>query len=125
MADRDKSVLQHIRSHCDDIEGFIERFGEDYDVFTSDKAYFNAVSMGILQIGELAGSLSEEYRAKTCGTIPWSNIKGMRNIVAHDYGSVDEGLLWETATEDIPVLLAFCNSELERMNKAKDGAAHL
>ena len=122
MANRDQSVLQHIKTHCNDIAGFIERFGKDFGIFTSDKAYFNAVSMGILQIGELSGCLSEEYRAKTCGTIPWSNIKGMRNIVAHDYGSVDEGLLWETATEDIPVLLAFCSAELERMSKAKDGS---
>lgn len=76
--------------------------------------------MGILQIGELAGSLSEAYRARTSETIPWSNIKGMRNIVVHNYGSVDEGLLWETAMKDIPVLLAFCNAELERMNQAKD-----
>ena len=121
MADRDQSVLQHIKLHCDDIEEFIVRFGKDYDIFTSDKAYFNAVSMGILQIGELAGSLSEEYRAKTSKTIPWSNIKGMRNIVAHDYGSIDEELLWETATEDIPILLSFCNAELERMSKNKDG----
>lgn len=120
MANRDQNVLQHIKLHCDDIEGFIVRFGKDYDIFTSDKAYFNAVSMGILQIGELAGSLSEEYRAKTSKTIPWSNIKGMRNIVAHDYGSVDEELLWETATEDIPILLSFCNAELERMSKTKD-----
>ena len=121
MANRDQSVIQHIKSHCVDIEGFIRRFGKDYDIFTSDKAYFYAVSMGILQIGELAGSLSEEYRTKTSQTIPWSNIKGMRNIVAHDYGSVDEELLWETATMDIPILLAFCNAELERMSKNKDG----
>ena len=121
MANRDQSILQHIKGHCEDIEGFLERFGKDFDIFTSDKAYFNAVSMGILQIGELAGSLSEEYRAETSRKIPWSNIKGMRNIVAHDYGSVDEELLWETATEDIPVLLQFCSSELERMNKEKDG----
>lgn len=116
MAERDKSVLRHIIGHCDDIEGFVRRFGEDFDVFISDKAYFNAVSMGILQIGELAGCLSEEYRARTSGTIPWSNIKGMRNIVAHDYGSVDEGLLWESATEDIPALREFCIAELERMS---------
>lgn len=119
MDNRDQSVIQHIKSHCDDIEGFIRRFGKDYDVFIRDKAYFNAVSMGILQIGELAGNLSEEYRAKTSKAIPWSNIKGMRNIVVHDYGSVDEELLWETATEDIPVLLEFCNMELEKMNQAK------
>ena len=123
MANRDQSVLQHIKGHCDDIEGFVKRFGKDFDIFTSDKAYFNAVSMGILQIGELAGSLSEGYRAETSGKIPWANIKGMRKIVVHDYGSVDEGLLWETAIDDIPVLLKFCSSELKRMNKTKDDGA--
>ena len=116
MADRDKNILQHIKIHCDDIEGFIKRFGKDFNVFISDKAYFNAVSMGILQIGELAKNLSEEYVAKTSEKIPWSSVKGMRNIVAHNYGSVDEELLWETATEDVPVLLEFCSSELKRMN---------
>lgn len=124
MNDRDQNILQHIKMHCDDIETFIIRFGKDYEVFTSDKAYFNAVSMGILQIGELAGNLSEEYRAKTSKKIPWSNIKGMRNIVVHDYGSIDEELLWETAIRDIPALLEFCNFELEQMNKAKDNSAH-
>lgn len=115
MVNRDLSILQHIAAHCDDIEGFIARFGKDFGVFTRDRAYFNAVSMAILQIGELAGCLSEEYRVKTGKQIPWSNIKGMRNIVAHDYGSVDEGLLWETATEDIPFLHAFCSAEIKRI----------
>ena len=117
MVDRDKSILQQIKRHCTDIGTFIERFGNNFDIFTSDRAYFNAVSMCILQIGELSGSLSDEYRTETSGIIPWSNIKGMRNIVAHDYGSLDEELVWETVTDDIPVLLEFCIAELERMSK--------
>ena len=116
MADRDKSILQHIKRYCDDIDSFIERFGKEFEKFTSDRAYFNAVSMCILQIGELSGSLSEEYRALTADRIPWSNIRGMRNIVAHDYGSLDEELVWETATDDIPFLRDFCVSELNRMS---------
>ncbi len=116
MAERDKSILLHIKGYCEDIASFIERFGRDYNVFSNDRAYYSAVSMCILQIGELSGSLSEEYRAATAARIPWSNIRGMRNIVAHDYGSLDEELVWETAVEDIPALCEFCTSELERMN---------
>ena len=115
MANRNKSVLQHIVGYCEDIASFIERFGNDYAVFTGDRAYFNAVSMCILQIGELSGSLSEEFRADTAGEIPWSNIRGMRNIVAHDYGSLDEELVWETANYDIPHLRAFCDKMLAKM----------
>ncbi len=41
----------------------------------------------------------------------------MRNIVAHDYGALDEELVWETVMDDIPVLLKFCNSELEKQQQ--------
>ena len=112
MVKKDRLVLQHIKNYCVEIASFINRFGRDFETFVSDRAYFNAVSMCILQIGEISGSLSEEYRAETSYKIPWSNIRGMRNIVAHDYGSLDEELVWETATKDIPVLSDFCDSEL-------------
>ena len=120
MANRDKSVLEHIKNYCKEIDSFIERFGDDYKIFIGDRAYFNAVAMCILQIGELSNSLSEEFRDETSGKIPWVNIKGMRNIVAHNYGSLDEKLVWETATNDIPELLEFCNTELIRFNQIKD-----
>ncbi len=29
--------------------------------------------------------------------IPWSQIAGMRNIIAHEYLGVDKVLIWETA----------------------------
>lgn len=35
----------HIRTYCEDIEQFIDRFGRDFDTFTSDRAYFSAVAM--------------------------------------------------------------------------------
>ena len=120
MANRDKSVLEHIKNYCEEIGSFIERFGKDSRTFTTDRAYFNAVSMCILQIGELSNSLSEEFRAETSGVIPWVNIRGMRNIVAHNYGSLDEKLVWETATKDIPGLLEFCNMELTRLNQIRN-----
>ena len=43
---------------------------------------------GILQIGELAGKLSDDFRHEH-NQIPWQQIKATRNIVAHSYGSVD------------------------------------
>ena len=36
----------------------------------------------------------------------------MRNLFAHDYGSMSREIVWKTATEDIPVLLEFCNQVL-------------
>ena len=106
--------LLHIRVYCEDIKRFIDRFGENYDVFTQDRAYFNAVSMCILQIGELANGLSEEFREQTKNEMPWGMIRGMRNWLTHAYAETDESIIWETAVNDIPQLLAFCNNYIEQ-----------
>ena len=108
MLGADKQRLKHIISYCDEIDGFILRFGDDYDVFISDRAYFNAVTMCILQIGELSGGLSEEFREATKGEMPWGLVRGMRNLLAHNYGNADEATVWETAKNDIPLLKQFC-----------------
>lgn len=36
--------------------------------------------------------------------IPWRKVRGMRNVLAHRYGAIDVGVLWETITQDIPAL---------------------
>ena len=107
----------HIRTYCEDIAQFIDRFGMDYDTFTSDRAYFNAVAMCILQIGELANGLSDEFREGTKDKMPWGMIRGMRNWLAHSYAEMDEKILWETACNDIPKVLAFCREESEKFSE--------
>ena len=42
----------------------VNRFGKSYDTFSNDPVYRNAVSLCILQIGELVGNLSEAFRAE-------------------------------------------------------------
>ena len=109
MDNLDRQRILHICSYCEDVKAFLDRFGRDYEIFIGDRAYFNAVSMCILQIGELANSLSEDFRQKTSAQMPWRMIRGMRNLLAHAYGEVDEEIVWETANNDIPKLYAFCN----------------
>ena len=113
MTRGDWQRLLHIRSYCEDIEKFIARFGRDFDTFTTDRAYFSAVSMCILQIGELSNGLSDEFREATKDQLPWGMIRGMRNWLAHSYAETDEKILWETACNDIPKVLAFCRQELD------------
>ncbi len=73
--------------------------------------YHNAVALCILQIGELVGIMSDEFRASHT-EIPWREIKLMRNIVAHHYGSVDHSITWDVVINDIPQLKEFCHSFL-------------
>lgn len=38
--------------------------------------------------------------------IPWRAMKGMRNIVAHDYGGIDYEMLWNALAERVPADIA-------------------
>ena len=108
---RNLSVLEHIVSYCEQIEETIDRFGDSYAVFSEAPIYRNAAALCILQIGELVGKLTEDFRAAHPG-VPWRQIKAMRNIVAHSYGTIDPEVTWEVMTEDIPALKSYCSNIL-------------
>ena len=110
--DRDISILEHIVSYCEQIEQTVARFGNDYETFVNDAIYRNAAALCILQIGELVGKLTEEFRT-THAAVPWRKIKAMRNIVAHSYGSIDSEITWEIIQDDIPELKVYCISVIE------------
>ena len=110
--DKDSRILAHIVSYCDQINMAVERFGKSYDIFSNDPVYRNAVSLCILQIGELVGNLSEPFRLEHT-TIPWRQIKLMRNVVAHRYGTVDHSIIWDVVAHDIPTLKAYCERVLK------------
>lgn len=113
MLPPDLQRLEHIRDYCDEIQKTISRYGKSFEVFDADADYQRSVSFCILQIGELSGRLSPEYRQATASRIQWGPIKGMRNLVAHSYGSMSRDIIWETVVSDIPVLRDFCNEQLE------------
>ena len=62
--DRNISVLEHIVTYCEQIEQTVERFGNSAETFRADPIYRNAAALCILQIGELVGKLTDEFRAQ-------------------------------------------------------------
>ncbi len=81
MKNRDIDILEHIRVYCVDIESTIKRFGSEKLIFDNDRDYRNSVCMSLLQIGELTGHLTEDFRER----------------------------VWETIITDIPLLHKFCD----------------
>lgn len=110
---RDSPILGHIVSYCLQIEETVQRFGDNVEVFQTDIIYRNAAALCILQIGELVGNLSEDFRTQH-PTVPWRQIKAMRNIVAHKYGTIDPDTTWEIIKDDIPALKQYCQSILDQ-----------
>lgn len=113
MLQPDLQRIAHIRDYCVEIEKTIARYGNSFEIFDTDSDYQRSVSFCILQIGELSGGLSLEYRQVTASQMQWGPIKGMRNLVAHNYGNMSRNIIWETATMDIPALKAFCQKQLD------------
>ena len=48
--------------------------------------------------------------------MPWRQIKGMRDKVAHGYGSLDIEKLWKTASRDVKPLHEYCVEILDTNN---------
>lgn len=113
MMQPDLQRIAHIRDYCEEIRKTIARYGDSFEVFDSDADYQRSVSFSILQIGELSGGLSQEFRKATADRMQWGAMKGMRNLVAHNYGSMSREIIWETAMTDIPALKSFCDEILE------------
>ena len=62
--------------------------------------------MHLIQIsGKAARRVSPEFRQGHAG-IPWTDSIGMRHVVVHDYLRVDEDIVWQVATADLPQLVA-------------------
>jgi uncharacterized protein with HEPN domain len=56
-------------------------------------------------IGEAARQVSPGF-CSSHPTIQWAEIVGMRHKVVHDYLGVDEDIVWEVVTDDLPKLVA-------------------
>ncbi len=55
-------------------------------------------------IGEAARKVSVKFQREH-PEIPWRRIIGMRHRIVHDYMRVDEDILWQVVTNDLPKLL--------------------
>ena len=65
----------------------------------------DAVIRRIEIIGEATARLSDATRG-VIPELPFRKMRGMRNIVAHDYTNVDVTVVWDVATQHVPQLIA-------------------
>jgi len=65
-------------------------------------------------LGEVASRVSARTRNRH-PDIPWSQIVGQRNVIAHGYAVLDYSRLFETVTRDLPGLVERLEAILERL----------
>lgn len=74
----------------------------------------DATAYRILAIGEAAMGLDDAARARY-PQVPWRQILGIGNILAHEYFVRESEIIWETDKTGLPVLAAACRAELARL----------
>ena len=77
--------------------------GLSYEEFSVDRQALRAVLYSLAVIGEAVGSVIDDLE-KAEPTLPWHQIRGMRNAVIHEYFQVELEIVWQTTQLDIPVL---------------------
>jgi uncharacterized protein with HEPN domain len=87
--------------------------GLTFEQFVTNSRNVDAVSYAIVVIGEATNAIAEDIALAT-PEIPWSDIRGMRNRITHEYFGVDVEVLWQTVIEDLPQLQSMLRALLAR-----------
>ncbi len=74
-----------------------------------------ALAHMIQVLGEAARRVSIEFQ-RMHPSIPWPEIIGMRHKIVHDYLEIDEDIIWDVVTADLPSVVV----ELARIVPAED-----
>ena len=98
---RDKGRLHDIIEYADNVTMLIEGF--DLEMLVTDKRTYYSVVKNIEVVGEAAYMLTKAFK-HAHPEVPWKFIQGMRHFLVHDYATIDDKELYNTAINDIPVL---------------------
>ena len=114
---RVRSILEHMLEDAQDAVKFAKEIGS-VDAFSANKLYRKAVVMSILNVGELAKNLPQNYKLAH-DEIPWKKIAGMRDIAAHGYHVMDDDIIWDVAMNSMPDLIRFLQEQLSSTGEKK------
>ena len=109
MENKDKQVLKKINGHICSVLKYCGQC-RTLEEFQTDSMRVEACVFNLMQIGELSKfSLSDELKTEI-KSIPWKQLYGMRNRIVHGYSGVDMRIVWDTISDDLPIL----KKELEK-----------
>ncbi len=95
---RVRDILAGVRAAIEYTEGMT------YEEFVADRRTRDAVIRNLMTMGEsvrwIPGPIREAHPE-----VPWSTMRGVRNVVVHEYFGIDDRILWDTVAHDLPPLI--------------------
>lgn len=117
MPHNDSQILRKILNEIDFLEGMLA--GVDLDSFENDEIVKRASAMAVINIGELAKHLSEDF-FENHPEAELHKAAKTRDVYAHGYFKLDAKLVFQTATEDVTQSKAAILKALEEHSTACD-----
>ena len=102
LEDRDAAYLWDMLQAAREVVEMMEH--HDLAAFLGNRILLRAAERMVEIIGVAAGHVSASGK-ETTPDIPWHEIIGQRNILAHEYGQIDHELLYKTIVDDVPELI--------------------
>ena len=75
--------------------------GVSQEQFSTDERTARAVSMTLINIGELVKNITQDLK-DAHREIPWRAIAGMRDVTAHKYQTLRKEDVYSTCMQDLP-----------------------
>lgn len=107
-----RHFLDDALEYCQKTQKFVA--GMTYEEFLSDDKTFLAVTRALEIIGEALKNIPDEIKIQF-PQVPWREIIGFRNTVAHVYFGIDAKIVWNTAKEDVKYLEELIKSIIEHL----------
>lgn len=108
--EREALRLQDIIDNIDRIGRHVA--GMDFAAFAADAKTVDAVERCLQRITEAVIKIGAERMAKISPRLPVDAVRGLGNLLRHDYDGVDLRTIWLTIGESLPNLRGDCVAAL-------------
>lgn len=107
---------------CEIILDQIERVatelnGVTFQDFQTDRSKSDLAAFRVQVIGENCHHLGDQVKERH-PSLPWPDIYGMRNIIAHDYNSINPKRVWQVARDYLAPVRDMARQELDLHREA-------
>lgn len=104
--------IRHIHDCILRIETYVE---DGRAAFFNDHKTQDAVIRNMEVIGQAVKDLGTDRLSAEQPAIPWTQIAGARNVLAHQYLGVDLNLVWNIVYQHLPALKAAIHDAADRL----------
>ena len=100
---RDKIYIGQIIEAIEKIEVYTK---DGLEAFNKAEIIQDAVIRNIEVVGEVTKRISNVFKEQN-SNMPWRKMAGIRDVLIHDYDSIDMNIVWNVVVAELPKIKLF------------------